>query len=151
MKNQRGVTLVELLTTIVIMGIITAVIISLLQLSIKSERTVSIDNELQREARLIVEYITTKLRDDNYDLVEEPPDSNNYVLYEFVENDDNQQVLKYENNKVILLPSGNVLSENVISFRKDYLTDGEYINFKLKKGNHEYEVSTKIGFVRIRN
>ena len=68
MKNQRGVTLVELLVVILIMGAIFVPISMMLNLSLKTEREVSIKNDVQREARFIMEYVTEKMRDSNNEL-----------------------------------------------------------------------------------
>ena len=65
MKNQRGVTLVELLVVILIMGAIFVPISMMLNLSLKTEREVSLKNDVQREARFIMEYVTEKMRDSN--------------------------------------------------------------------------------------
>ena len=55
MKNQRGVTLVELLVIIVIMGAIFIPISMMLFYSLETEKEVSINNDVQREARFIME------------------------------------------------------------------------------------------------
>ena len=65
MKNQKGVTLVELLVTVLIMTVILSVITSLVNVALQSEREVAIKNELQREARFIIEQVTEKMRDGN--------------------------------------------------------------------------------------
>ena len=65
MKNQRGVTLIELLVIIVIMGAIFIPISMMLIYSLETEKEVSIKNDVQREARLIMEYVTEKMRNKN--------------------------------------------------------------------------------------
>ena len=65
MKNQRGVTLVELLVIIVIMGAIFIPISMMFIYSLETEKEVSIKNDVQREARFIMEYVTEKMRDSN--------------------------------------------------------------------------------------
>ena len=65
MKNQKGVTLVELLVTVLIMTVILSVITSLVNVALQSEREVTIKNELQREARFMIEQVTEKMRDGN--------------------------------------------------------------------------------------
>ena len=60
MKNQNGVTLVELLVIITIMGIIFVPISNMLLVSLKTEKEVSIKNDVQREARLIMEMLRKK-------------------------------------------------------------------------------------------
>jgi prepilin-type N-terminal cleavage/methylation domain-containing protein len=63
MNNQRGVTLVELLVTITIMVVVLTPIISLVNVVLTTHNDVSESNELQHEARLIIEYMTHKVRD----------------------------------------------------------------------------------------
>ena len=63
MKNQHGVTLVELLVAILIMTVISGVSIMLLNLSLTTESKVSIDNQLQREARFAMERVSETLLD----------------------------------------------------------------------------------------
>lgn len=63
MRNQKGVTLIELLIVILIMVGISALAFSLFSYGTKMERTVAKDNELQREARFIMETISNTVRD----------------------------------------------------------------------------------------
>ena len=55
MKNERGITLVELLVTLAIMGAIFIPISMMLLYSLETEKEVSINNDVQREARFIME------------------------------------------------------------------------------------------------
>jgi len=115
MRNQRGVTLVELLVVIVIMGAIFVPISIMLNLSLETERVVSAKNDVQREARLIMEYMTEKMRDKDtywYD------DGTNWVLckYDFETSTWSNPILTYDKvNKMYLgTTSGSILSENII-------------------------------------
>ena len=65
LKNQRGVTLIELLVIIVIMGAIFVPISMMVIYSLETEKEVSIKNDVQREARFIMEYMTEKMRNKN--------------------------------------------------------------------------------------
>jgi len=59
--------LVELLVVILIMGAIFVPISMMLNLSLKTEREVSLKNDVQREARFIMEYMTEKMQNkDTY-------------------------------------------------------------------------------------
>ena len=66
MKNQRGVTLVEILVIIAIMGAIFIPISMMLIYSLETEKEVSTKNDVQREARLIMEYVTEKMKRFRY-------------------------------------------------------------------------------------
>lgn len=61
--NQKGVTLIELLVTVLIMTFVLSVSISLVNIAVTSEREVAINNQLQREAKFIIEQVTVKMRD----------------------------------------------------------------------------------------
>lgn len=65
MKNQSGVTLVELLVIIAIMGAILIPISIMGIYALETEKEISAKNDVQREARLIMEYMTEKMRNKN--------------------------------------------------------------------------------------
>lgn len=126
MKNQKGVTLIELLIVILIMVSISSLAFYLFSYGTKMERAVAIENELQREARFIMETISNSVRDGEA--------INNIIVY---------------SNREIKLVSGNVLSQNVDYFQiseKD-LTDGRKkytVLLKLEKNDHSYSMSTEV-------
>jgi len=66
MRNQRGVTLVELLVIVALMGVIIVPIMLLLSVSMNSHQDVMVKNELQHEARLVIEYMVDKMREGYY-------------------------------------------------------------------------------------
>ena len=116
MKNQRGVTLIELLVIIVIMGAIFVPISMMLIYSLETEKEVSIKNDVQREARFIMEYVTEKMRDSNIVW-------NNYGSGSKILKDESDPslppLLKYEKNngsKGIMMKGNVVLSENIKEF-----------------------------------
>ena len=57
MKNSRGLTLVELLAVIVIMGIISVLVVSLLINGINSSKRNTDNQRIQQEANLIIEKV----------------------------------------------------------------------------------------------
>ncbi|WP_209121985.1 PilW family protein [Alkalihalobacillus sp. BA299] len=63
MRNQRGITLVELLVTITIMTVISVPVFLLVNSTLKVHHETTIDNELQHEARFITQYMSEKMRD----------------------------------------------------------------------------------------
>jgi prepilin-type N-terminal cleavage/methylation domain-containing protein len=65
MNNQRGVTFVELLVVLLIMGAVFTPITIMLNLSLKTESEVSIKNDVQHEARFIMEYVIGEMRNSN--------------------------------------------------------------------------------------
>lgn len=79
--NQKGVTLVEVLVTLLLMTLITPVIISLVNLSITTQKEVVINNGLQREARFIVEQVTDKVRNNGEEITASYEKSNKKILF----------------------------------------------------------------------
>ena len=91
MKSERGITLVELLVIIAIMGAILAPISMMVIYSLETEKDISAKNDVQREARVIMEYMTEKMRNKNvvwidegtrWELKCESSESDIYLIYE---------------------------------------------------------------------
>lgn len=145
MKNQRGVTLIELLVIIVIMGAIFVPISMMLIYSLETEKEVSIKNDVQREARFIMEYVTEKMRDSNIvwniygseskQLIDESKPSSPKVLLDYQKSSDSKGIITKDNV---------VLSENITEFT---VTDnGNVITVKLviEKLGFEFELQSDI-------
>jgi prepilin-type N-terminal cleavage/methylation domain-containing protein len=167
MRNQRGVTLVELLVVIAIMGAIFAPISIMVNYSLKTEREVSAKNDVQREARLIMEYITEKMKDKDtywYD------NGANWILseYDFKTAKWSNPILTYDkSNKMYLgTTNGSVLSEN-ITFNTDpkpvdltvetietYIAsleaEGQGITININKSGEDMELKSHVYFNRFR-
>jgi prepilin-type N-terminal cleavage/methylation domain-containing protein len=123
MRNQKGVTLIELLIVILIMVSISALAFSLFSYGTKMERTVSNENELQREARFIMEIISNAVRDG-----------------EAIESK-----IVYSNGELKLSSNGSVLSKHVKEYKALKLSEERYkVTLKLENGNHKYELSTEV-------
>lgn len=60
MRNERGITLVELLATLVLVGIITALAISVLVNGSNASKRTAANQKIQQEANYIVEVIRNK-------------------------------------------------------------------------------------------
>lgn len=126
MKNQKGVTLIELLIVILIMVSISSLAFYLFSYGTKMERAVATENELQREARFIMETISNKVRDG----------------------EDIDKIIAYSNSE-IKLATGSVLSKNVKKFdvAKELLTENRKkytVILELEKNGHRYELSTEV-------
>lgn len=144
MKNQRGVTLVELLVIIVVMGVIFVPISLMLNYSLETEKEVSIKNDVQREARLIMEYVTEKMRDSN--IVWNYYGSGSKILKD-ESNPSSPPLLEYEKNngsKGIMMKGNAVLSENITEFT--VTENGNLITIKLviEKLDFEFELQSEI-------
>lgn len=67
MKNEKGISLVELLAALAIMGIITVVIASVLSTGTTASNKTATKQQLQQEANLIVEVLRSEyLKSDNH-------------------------------------------------------------------------------------
>jgi prepilin-type N-terminal cleavage/methylation domain-containing protein len=126
-RNQKGVTLIELLIVILIMVSISSLAFSLLSYGTKMERTVAKENELQHEARFIMETISNTVRDGQ--------EISSKIVY---------------SNGEIKLVSGTVLSKNVKSYTvtEQFVDGGTKKRYKvsliLEKDAHEYKVTTEV-------
>ena len=115
MRSQKGVTLVELLVVISIMGAIFVLISSLLNYSLKTEKEVAAKNEVQREARFAMEYITKQMR--NKDIYWHD-DGTNWILskYDPESTTWSTPILTYDRVKKVMYigtTSGTVMTENI--------------------------------------
>ncbi|MGS2777289.1 prepilin-type N-terminal cleavage/methylation domain-containing protein [Robertmurraya sp. GLU-23] len=122
-NNQKGVTLIELLIVILIMVSVSGLVFALFSYGIKMESAVSKENELQREARFIMETISNAVRDG----------------------EDVRSKISFSNNELKL--ESNLLSNNVKQF--DFMPDVENasqfkVTLVLEKDKQEYKISTKV-------
>ncbi|WP_422122999.1 type II secretion system protein [Planococcus sp. X10-3] len=69
MKNEKGITLVELIAALGIVGIITVVIASVLMTGTSSADRTTSKQQLQQEANYIVEAIRAKYLEENMDML----------------------------------------------------------------------------------
>lgn len=151
MKNQRGVTLIELLVIIVIMGAIFVPISMMLIYSLETEKEVSIKNDIQREARFIMEYVTEKMRDSNiyWDTIDPEPVNKTRILYSFEDIGLPNKILHYTKNEDgtgIMSIEGMDVSENVKEFTVTENKSKTMINIKLiiEKSGYELKLQSDI-------
>lgn len=62
MRQQRGITLIELLVVLAIMGAVIAPIVAVTSYTLGTHQTVVHQNELQHEARFILEHMSNTIR-----------------------------------------------------------------------------------------
>lgn len=110
-NNTKGITLVEVLITVVLMAIILTPVTLIVMYSLKTEQQVSAKNEVQREARFIMEYITEKMRDKNILWVEDGS-SLQLCLRNGATCGEVYLTYNEETNQILLGSAGNVLSEH---------------------------------------
>ncbi|WP_313801063.1 prepilin-type N-terminal cleavage/methylation domain-containing protein [Cytobacillus sp.] len=144
MKNEKGVTLVELLVVILVMGIIIVPISNLVIITLKTEKEVSIKNDVQREARLIMEYVTEKMRDNNITWYQSNDGSGSMKL---IDGSNKKVLLEYEEragSKGMIKKDGIVLSENI----KEFIVSGHENPLKVKliieKSGFAFELKSEV-------
>ena len=124
--NQKGVTLIELLVTVLIMTFVLSVSINLVNVAVTSEREVSVNNQLQREARFIIEQVTEKMRDG-------------YTA----SYDDVSKTVVFSDGSVLSLDSGVFINRLKISQRTTTVYDIHLVLIHSYK-NIDYELNTEI-------
>lgn len=156
MKDQNGVTLIELLVIILIMGIIFVPISNLVIVSIKSDKEVTVKNELQREARIIMEILTEKMR-DNARWVENVPGSDIYSLKKdtdvFLTYYPERDATNIIGGKMIQGYAGTILSDNIIFNIDDIILSGSdslssEVHLILEKEGYETVLNSKVYYNR---
>lgn len=144
MKNEKGVTLVELLVVILVMGIIIVPISNLVIITLKTEKEVSIKNDVQREARLIMEYVTEKMRDYNITWYQSNDGSGSMKL---IDGSNKKVLLEYEERagrKGMIKKDGIVLSENIIEFIVSGHENPVRVKLIIEKSGFEFELKSEV-------
>jgi prepilin-type N-terminal cleavage/methylation domain-containing protein len=123
-NNQRGVTLIELLVTITVMGIISAPIFMMINNTLQVHQDTSIRNQLQHEARFISQYMSEKVRDG----ATIHRSGSTWKLKK-----GNEIFITYDENgkKVYFKDGANVLSSHIVEFDVGDGTDIEKIDVRL--------------------
>lgn len=89
MKNEKGITLVELLAALAILGIIVVVIVSVLSTGTTASNKTATKQQLQQEANLIVEVLRSEYLK-----------SNNHVFNLSIEDEDGEQILLLDSRPI---------------------------------------------------
>ncbi|MDC3416976.1 hypothetical protein NC799_08575 [Aquibacillus sp. 3ASR75-54] len=135
--------MIELLVVIVIMVVISTVVFRISSYSMKMERAVAVENELQREARFIMEQISNIVRDGGTLEIVSLDESDITDDKIIVRDKNGVEKLSYQYKQLKLEPGGNILSDNIDQF--DVTTGSEVkIKLVLKDKNNQYEVSTNV-------
>lgn len=89
MKDEKGITLVELLAALAILGIIVVVIASVISTGTKASNKTATKQQLQQEANLIVEVLRSEYLE-----------SNNHVFDLSIEEEGGEQILLLDSRPI---------------------------------------------------
>jgi prepilin-type N-terminal cleavage/methylation domain-containing protein len=136
--NQRGVTLVELLVTVSIMVIVLVPIVTVVSKFLVTNQEVMGANELQHEARFIVEYFSDRVKNEA-----EWVNSKDQLIL----NNDVELWYDASSNRILRGEEGSyVFSQNVKSFDVKVSADQIDVHLVLhhESSNENYELQTII-------
>lgn len=164
-NKKKGFTLIELIATMAVVGILMTVIFSLFSTSSSMLTSAEVDNEIQNEARMIVNLIEddlkfgSKIKLNTRELIADLEGEN----IEFQRKDSNgiNQVYRYKYNgekkelsKIKIIDFGQPnqkeevmgsISKNLEKFKVKYLKSEVFeITLKLAKNKTEYEYKSSI-------
>ncbi len=161
MKRQKGFTLVELLVTLGLAGIIISTVMSFFIANIKNYQTINTTAELQYQSQYIVNYITNKfLEANNIISVNDNVDESGKKDISTVTFKIGSEVLKFKvdaDKKIIYVDkdSNNIeLGSNVLNLSMSPIPDGKFtdangleIELILKDGKQQY-IANQTVFMR---
>lgn len=144
MKNEQGITLIELLGVLVIMGILITMTGSILTSSLKTSKRATTDQRLQQEANYITEVIRKEYLKSEKEKAEETEIKKIVVKID----NENKQLLLYDD----VISEGFTYSfdEARTETMKELIRAKEHQSFKLllSKDNHTYTVDTTFSKLR---
>lgn len=128
MNNQKGLTLVEVLVTIVIFSIVLLFATTLLINAIKTQKNVNSHITLRDEADFIMSNLIKEiytLKESEFKFIEEPS-NHNYYLYNI---DDPSVITGFKDNQILL--DGSILNTRVnVLWDKSEITVSENSNLE---------------------
>lgn len=157
-KNNNGFTLVELLVTLGLVGIIVSLVMSFFIANIKSYKNINNDTELQYQSQYILNYMTNKVLEAKKVKNSNPESGNNISKISFQYGTEDQCYNFEVKDHKILYGKGTSDSVPDINLGSDVerldinsLTGGDLLDaksieivLKLKNNNREYEAKQVI-------
>lgn len=109
MKGKRGFTLVELLVTLGLAGIVITVVMSFFISNLKNYETINTESELQYQSQYIINYLTNKILESkkivsvnkNSDYLDNLSEENiEYISFQYGDDDTECYNFKVENDEI---------------------------------------------------
>ncbi|MGL4874786.1 MAG: PilW family protein [Clostridium sp.] len=165
-KKKKGFTLIELVATMAVVGILMTVAFSLFSSSSRMLNIAEVDNELQDESRMVVTLVEDDLKfgskiklnsREDFDSTtigkeiefQRKDEAGNMKMYRYRYDDINKELKKYNVENFDTATASEVemgtLSKNVEKFEVKYLDTKVFeIKMKLSKNKSEYEYKSSI-------
>ena len=148
LSNQKGLTLLELIISVGLLGIIMAAGLTLYLTGIKTWKTGDVQLELQQNARIAIKTISEAVRDAK--IVEVLDEEGKYVVegnrISIVTNKGENIEFYYKDKK--LMRKKNHTSNTVANYVENIVFKKEssliFISIEVKKEDHSVELETKI-------
>ena len=119
MKNEKGITLIELLGVLVILGIVLTLIGSIMVNSLKTSDRATTEQRLQQEAN----YITEKIRSEYLKKPDDPEEGKISDSFKLEIDNDEKQLTLIDNDENKLPLEGIVISEGYLYCYKEDIND----------------------------
>lgn len=150
LRSQRGVTLVELIVALAILGFVLAAVYSFYYFGERSFAVGSEQSNLQRDLRLAADFITREVRHAvELDLIPVPASFAAGYSYIFLEN----SAVVHVHNGVKTAKTGPVVTGLSFGLERLRHNDRNVLQFTVRgrSGNQQYELSTRVFLSNVRS
>ncbi|MDP3387505.1 MAG: type II secretion system protein [Eubacteriales bacterium] len=152
MGNRRGLTLIELLVSLSILGIVTAMVFSFFIYQVRQNTKINNLNELHYQAQIVNNHLNRRISQCDYFGFDE---SNKMVVLLTY----NQSTYRYDRYDIKLKPNGDLIENynemaNYIDdmhFERDEISNSVHYSLLFGKGNETYLIENTVFMRNIQN